>query len=87
MASHKASRFVVGIDLGTTNCAVAYCDTGAPGASDEPSIQHLLIPHLVAPGLKNAGFRGRAACYVRYIRRRGSAALLAPQVFAPAQRG
>ena len=50
-----ASRFVVGIDLGTTNSAVAYCDTGAPGASDEPSIQHLLIPQLVAPGAR----RGR----------------------------
>ncbi len=30
MASPKASRFVVGIDLGTTNSALAYCDTG-PG--------------------------------------------------------
>ena len=49
-----ASRFVVGIDLGTTNCAVAYCDTGAPGASDEPTIQHLLIPQLVAPGAVEA---------------------------------
>jgi molecular chaperone DnaK (HSP70) len=54
MASPKASRFVVGIDLGTTNSAVAYCDTGAPGASDEPSIQHLLIPQLVAPGAVEA---------------------------------
>ena len=29
-----AARYVVGIDLGTTNCVVAYVDTGqqAPGA-------------------------------------------------------
>ena len=45
---------VVGIDLGTTNSAVAYCDTGAPGADAEPKIQHLLIPQLVAPGTVEA---------------------------------
>jgi molecular chaperone DnaK (HSP70) len=43
----SASRFVVGIDLGTTNCAVAYFDTGA---GDEPALQHLLIPQVTAPG-------------------------------------
>ena len=43
----SASRFVVGIDLGTTNCAVAYYDTGA---GDEPSIRHMPIPQVVAPG-------------------------------------
>src|SRR5262245_13809324 len=43
----SASRFVVGIDLGTTNCAVAYFDTGA---GDEPVLQHLLIPQVTAPG-------------------------------------
>jgi hypothetical protein len=41
------ARFVVGIDLGTTNCALAYCDTGA---GDEPAITHLTIPQVVAPG-------------------------------------
>ena len=43
----SASRFVVGIDLGTTNCAVAYYDTGA---GEEPTVQHLLIPQVVSPG-------------------------------------
>ncbi|MEI7684400.1 MAG: Hsp70 family protein [Planctomycetota bacterium] len=45
------SRFVVGIDLGTTNCAVAYYDTGA---GDEPTLQHLLIPQVTAPGAVEA---------------------------------
>jgi len=42
-----ASRFVVGIDLGTTNCALAYFDTGA---GDEPALTHLPIPQVVSPG-------------------------------------
>ena len=42
-----ASRFVVGIDLGTTNCALAYFDTGA---GDEPKLQHFQIPQVVQPG-------------------------------------
>lgn len=45
------SRFVVGIDLGTTNSAVAYYDTGA---GDEPTLQHLLIPQVTAPGTVEA---------------------------------
>ena len=39
---------MVGIDLGTTNCALAYFDTGA---GDEPALQHLLIPQVVQPGV------------------------------------
>lgn len=46
-----SSRFVIGIDLGTTNCAVAYYDTGA---GDEPALQHLLIPQVTAPGTVEA---------------------------------
>jgi molecular chaperone DnaK (HSP70) len=42
-----ASRFVVGIDLGTTNCALAYFDTGA---GDEPKLQHFQIPQVIQPG-------------------------------------
>jgi molecular chaperone DnaK (HSP70) len=42
------SRFVVGIDLGTTNCALAYFDTGA---GDEPSLQNLKIPQVTQPGV------------------------------------
>jgi hypothetical protein len=42
------SRFVVGIDLGTTNSALAYVDTGAGG---EPVVQHLSVPQVVQPGV------------------------------------
>ena len=41
------SRFVVGIDLGTTNCALAYFDTGA---GDQPPLTYLPIPQVVAQG-------------------------------------
>src|SRR5262249_10300983 len=39
------SRFVVGIDLGTTNSALAFVDT-----QNEERIQKLEIPQVVAPG-------------------------------------
>src|SRR5205085_566198 len=41
-----ASRFVVGIDLGTTNSALAYIDTGA----EKETVAELLIPQVVQPG-------------------------------------
>ncbi|MFO0811155.1 MAG: Hsp70 family protein [Gemmataceae bacterium] len=41
-----APRYVVGIDLGTTNCALAYVDT----AGDDASIGPLPLPQVVAPG-------------------------------------
>src|SRR5476651_67625 len=44
----SASRFVVGIDLGTTNSALAYYDTGA---GDDAPLMHLKIPQVVAPGV------------------------------------
>ncbi|HEX9102960.1 MAG TPA: Hsp70 family protein, partial [Polyangia bacterium] len=40
------ARFVVGIDLGTTNSAVAFVDTQAPS----PMIEMLAIEQLVAAG-------------------------------------
>ncbi len=43
-----ASRFVVGIDLGTTNCALAYVDTGVPEEEQRPV--DLMIPQVVQPG-------------------------------------
>jgi hypothetical protein len=44
-----ASRFVVGIDLGTTNSGAAYIDTGAGEAADlRPS--DLPVPQVVGPG-------------------------------------
>jgi hypothetical protein len=39
-------RFVVGIDLGTTNSALAYADA----AADVPRVEVLAIPQVVAPG-------------------------------------
>ena len=43
------SRYIVGIDLGTTNCAVAYADTFEQ-ADDGPVIRLFRIPQVVAPG-------------------------------------
>src|SRR5437763_6492829 len=42
-----ASRFVVGIDLGTTNSALAYVDTGA---GKDPKVTPFPVPHVVAQG-------------------------------------
>jgi len=43
------SRYVVGIDLGTTNSALAYVDTGVPKAQD------LVLAHLPIPQVVHAG--------------------------------
>ena len=43
------SRYVVGIDLGTTNCSLAYVDTGA--GDDAPRPTDLPIPQVVQPGV------------------------------------
>ncbi len=51
----EAVRFVVGIDLGTTNCALAYVDTAepvAPGAA--PRVHDFTVPQLSAPGTISA---------------------------------
>ena len=40
------SRYVVGIDLGTTNCAVYFLDTEAA----QPVIRHFPVPQLIASG-------------------------------------
>ena len=45
----SGSRFVVGIDLGTTNSGVAYVDTGAAEAADGRS-SDLSVPQVVGPG-------------------------------------
>jgi hypothetical protein len=44
------SRYVVGIDLGTTNSAVAYVDTGV-GEGADTVVTHLMIPQVVNPGV------------------------------------
>ena len=43
------SRYIVGIDLGTTNCAVAYADTFEQ-TDEGPVIRLFSIPRVVAPG-------------------------------------
>ena len=45
-----ASRFVVGIDLGTTNSTLAYVDTGVP-EGQTPVPRSLPIPQVVQPGV------------------------------------
>ena len=41
-------RFIVGLDLGTTNCALASRDASAPDAQARIDVQP--IPQLVNPG-------------------------------------
>jgi hypothetical protein len=43
------SRYVVGIDLGTTNSALAYVDSGA-GDGQDLVVRHLAVPQVVQPG-------------------------------------
>jgi hypothetical protein len=43
------SRYVVGIDLGTTNSALAYVDTGV-GSGKDPELRELNIPQVVQQG-------------------------------------
>ena len=45
-------KYVIGIDLGTTNSVVAYASTDAD--SDTPSIELLQLPQLVAAGTVEA---------------------------------
>src|SRR2546422_5146516 len=42
------SRFVVGIDLGTTNSALAYYDTEL---GEQATLAHFKVPQVVAPGV------------------------------------
>ena len=43
------SRYLIGIDLGTTNSALAYCDTGA--GIEQARVELLAIPQVVQPGI------------------------------------
>jgi molecular chaperone DnaK (HSP70) len=45
----SASRYVVGIDLGTTNNTLAYVDTGV-GEGEDVVVRQLPIPQVVQPG-------------------------------------
>ena len=55
-------RFVVGIDLGTTNCALAWADGGAETESEAPRIHVEDIPQLV-----NAGEPGRLSLLPSFL--------------------
>ena len=44
------ARYLIGIDLGTTNSALAYIDTQRRSKRAQPEIQTFAIPQLVAPG-------------------------------------
>ncbi len=46
----EKSRYIVGLDLGTTNSALAYIDT----AADSSRILTFAVPQIVAPGLVEA---------------------------------
>ena len=45
-----SSRYLIGIDLGTTNSAVAYVDTREPVTGDTPPIHVFDVPQLIAEG-------------------------------------
>ena len=48
------SRYVVGIDLGTTNSVVAWIDPAAASDPDAPDVHVLDVPQLVKPGVTEA---------------------------------
>lgn len=45
----STARFVIGIDLGTTNSAVAYADLRERTASGVPRLRHFPVPQIVGP--------------------------------------
>ncbi|MGM0490099.1 MAG: hypothetical protein ACQESR_25505, partial [Planctomycetota bacterium] len=47
LIDERPARFVVGIDLGTTNSAVAYVDTGQPAWE----VSSFRVPQLISPGV------------------------------------
>ncbi|MGL5094074.1 MAG: Hsp70 family protein, partial [Planctomycetia bacterium] len=50
MKAGRRSRFIVGVDLGTTNTAVAYLDASTIDAAAEPMVHPLPIPQTIQPG-------------------------------------
>jgi len=44
------SQYVIGIDLGTTNCALAYAPEGGDHTSEQPPVALFEVPQLVNPG-------------------------------------
>lgn len=70
----KAPRYVVGIDLGTTNSALAY----APLDTEEPTTTILPIPQLVAPGSCEERSLLPSFLYILSAAEQGSAAFRLP---------
>src|SRR4051794_2193430 len=50
MSVKSAVRYLIGIDLGTSNSAVAYAELGAQAGGSRPQIKVFPIPQLIAPG-------------------------------------
>src|SRR5690349_5858432 len=49
---NRPSRYVVGIDLGTTNSAAAFVDTEqSPDAVQTFTVQNFSVPQITAPGV------------------------------------
>ena len=48
------SRYVIGIDLGTTNSAVAYAERRSGGDPLAPALRVFDVPQLVAQGVPEA---------------------------------
>src|SRR5207245_4246811 len=46
----RMARYLVGIDLGTTNSALAFVDLAKKARGGRPEVQTFLVPQLVAPG-------------------------------------
>ncbi len=46
----RSSRYLVGIDLGTTHTVVAFADTHGATTEAPPEVQRFAIPQLVSPG-------------------------------------
>ena len=44
------SRYIIGIDLGTTNSALAYVDTSQPTEDPVSAVKTLAIPQVVGAG-------------------------------------
>jgi len=81
-----AARYVVGIDLGTTNSVVAYVDTAAGEFdADRPPVEVLAVPQLVKAGLLEALPRLPSFLYVPAAGEFKDASLALPWTKTPAR--
>lgn len=59
-----SSRFILGVDLGTSNCAVAFVDTRARRKRDALAVQTWPVPQLIHPGEVGDGDELPSAIYL-----------------------